>query len=231
MASAGLAMRTGRVGMLVFFPENGVSEIQKQQMTSFGEGNVLAVGVGSDFDFCQRAIKWMLGDSGLTGHLAVEYATMLSTANSINWARLLSQVVSSAYLDLASDGVIQFGDPLDLCIPPGNFGNAMSAMYTKQMGIPIRKLICTSNCSNVVSDFIASGEYGLRGRLHVVSNSPAIDILKSSNLERLLCHVSEREGQLIPDLFSSLKKKQYFKVPGALLERIQHDILAGWCSS
>ncbi|KAJ8279239.1 hypothetical protein COCON_G00063050 [Conger conger] len=221
-----------RVGVLVFFPEDGVSEIQKRQMTSFGEGNARAVGVASDFDFCQRAIRQMFGESGLTGHLAVEYATMLSTANSINWARLLPQVVyhSSAYLDLVSDGVVQFGDPVDVCIPTGNFGNAMSAMYAKQMGIPIRKLICASNRNNVVADFIATGEYDLRGRPLVASHSPAIDILKSSNLERLLFHVSGRDSQLVRDLFSSLEKKQYFKVPGALLERIQHDILAGWCS-
>ncbi|XP_035272155.1 threonine synthase-like 1 [Anguilla anguilla] len=221
-----------RVGVLVFFPEEGVSEIQKRQMTSFGEGNARAVGVGSDFDFCQRTIKRMFGDTGLTGHLAVEYATLLSTANSINWARLLPQVVyhSSAYLDLVSDGVVGFGDPVDVCIPTGNFGNAMSAVYAKQMGIPIRKLICASNRNNVVADFIATGEYDLRGRPLVASDSPAIDILKSSNLERFLFHASDRDGQLIQDLFSSLEKEQYFKVPGALLERIQRDILAGWCS-
>ncbi|XP_064188568.1 threonine synthase-like 1 [Anguilla rostrata] len=221
-----------RVGVLVFFPEEGVSEIQKRQMTSFGEGNARAVGVGSDFDFCQRAIKRMFGDAGLTGHLAVEYATLLSTANSINWARLLPQVVyhSSAYLDLVSDGVVGFGDPVDVCIPTGNFGNAMSAVYAKQMGIPIRKLICASNRNNVVADFISTGEYDLRGRPLLASDSPAIDILKSSNLERFLFHASDRDGQLIQDLFSSLEKEQYFKVPGVLLERIQRDILAGWCS-
>ncbi|KAJ8278094.1 hypothetical protein GJAV_G00083750 [Gymnothorax javanicus] len=221
-----------RLGVLVFFPEEGISEIQKRQMTSFREGNARAVGVGSDFDFCQRVIKQMFCDSNLNGHLAVEYATMLSTANSINWARLLPQVVyhSSAYLDLVRDGVVKFGDPIDLCIPTGNFGNAMSAIYAKHMGIPIRKLICASNHNNVVAEFINTGEYDLRGRPLVASESPAIDILKSSNLERFLFHASDRDGLVVQNLFSSLEKQQHFKVPGTLLERIQHEIMAGWCS-
>ncbi|XP_036409512.1 threonine synthase-like 1 [Megalops cyprinoides] len=230
-ASLGDADRR-RVGVLVFFPEEGVSEIQKLQMTSFREGNARAVGVGSDFDFCQRAIKRMFGDASLTGHLAVEYAAVLSTANSINWARLLPQVVyhSSAYLDLVREGAVAFGDPVDVCVPTGNFGNVMSAAYARQMGIPIRKLICASNQNRVVTDFMATGEYDLRNRPLIPSSSPAIDILKSSNLERFLFHASDSDGQLVRSLFCSLERERHFKVPGALLERVRRDILAGWCS-
>ncbi|XP_022049593.2 threonine synthase-like 1 [Acanthochromis polyacanthus] len=221
-----------RTGVLVFFPEEGVSEIQKLQMTSYREGNARAVSVLSDFDFCQRTIKRMFGESGLTGHLAVEYGTVLSTANSINWARLLPQVVyhSSAYLDLCRDGVISFGEPVDVCIPTGNFGNAMSAVYAKQMGVPIRKVICASNHNCIVSDFITTGEYDLRGRLLMQSHSPAIDILKSSNLERFIYHISDGDSRLVKDLFTRLDGQQHFEVPEPLLGRMQQEVLAGWCS-
>ncbi|XP_068160411.1 threonine synthase-like 1 isoform X2 [Antennarius striatus] len=221
-----------RTGVLVFFPEEGVSEIQKLQMTSYSEGNARAVGVLSDFDFCQRALKRMFGESGLSGHLAVEYGTVLSTANSINWARLLPQVVyhSSAYLDLCKDGVVTFGKPVDVCIPTGNFGNAMSAVYAKKMGIPIRKVICASNHNRIISDFINTGEYNLRGRLLTPSCSPAIDILKSSNLERFIYHLSDGDGRLVRELFARLDTKQHFRLPDALLGRMQEEVMADWCS-
>ncbi|KAI4882781.1 hypothetical protein NFI96_002384 [Prochilodus magdalenae] len=223
---------TDRIGLLVFFPEDGVSPIQKLQMTAFKEGDVRSVSVLSDFDFCQRSIKRMFGDSRLTGHLAVEYATVLSTANSINWARLLPQVVyhCSAYLDLLRDRVVNFGDPVDVCIPTGNFGNAMSAIYAKQMGIPIRNVICASNQNCVISDFVSTGRYDLRGRKLVVSNSPAIDILKSSNLERFIYHVSGGDSELVRDLFVGLEQQQCFAVSEDVLQRIRRDVQAGWCS-
>ncbi|XP_061569599.1 threonine synthase-like 1 [Cololabis saira] len=229
----GLSAGDGRrTGVLVFFPEDGVSRIQKLQMTSFGDGNARAVGVRSDFDFCQRSIKRMFGEAGLAGHLAVEYGTVLSTANSINWARLLPQVVyhSSCYLDLCRDGVIKFGDPVDLCIPTGNFGNAISAIYAKEMGIPIRKVICASNHNRVVADFMSTGEYDLRGRPMLLSHSPAIDILKSSNLERFVHHVSGRNSGLVQDLFTRLDSQEHFQVPVPLLGKMQQEVLAGWCS-
>lgn len=221
-----------RTGVLVFFPEGGVSAIQKLQMMSYREGNARAVSVLSDFDFCQRNIKRMFGEAGLTGHLAVEYGTVLSTGNSINWARLLPQVVyhSSAYLDLCRHGVIKFGDPIDVCIPTGNFGNAMSAVYAKQMGIPIRKVICASNHNRVITDFINTGQYDLRGRPLMLSHSPAIDILKSSNLERFIYHVSDGNSHLVKDLFTRLDRQQHFQVPEPLLGTIQQEVLSGWCS-
>uniref|UniRef100_A0A8C3B0B7 Threonine synthase like 1 n=1 Tax=Cyclopterus lumpus TaxID=8103 RepID=A0A8C3B0B7_CYCLU len=197
----GLGAGADRTGVLVFFPEEGVSETQKLQMTGHEDGNARAVGVRSDFDFCQRSVKRMFGESGLTGHLAVEYGTVLSTANSINWARLLPQVVHFLH-ELVQDGVITFGEPVDVCIPSGNFGNAMSAVYAKQMGVPIRKVICASNHNRVLADFFATGEYDLRGRPLTPSRSPAIDILKSSNLERFVHHVSDGDGRLVGELFT-----------------------------
>ncbi|KAF3703776.1 Threonine synthase-like 1 [Channa argus] len=221
-----------RTGVLVFFPEKGVTEIQKLQMTSYRGGNTRAVGVRSDFDYCQRTIKMMFGESGLTGHLAVEYGTVLSTANSINWARLLPQVVyhSSAYLDLCRDGVIRFGEPTDVCIPTGNFGSALSALYAKQMGIPIRKVICASNHNRIIADFVTTGKCDLRGRPLMLSHSPAIDILKSSNLERFIYHISDGDSCLVKDLFMRLDRRQHFQVPESLLGRIQQEVLASWCS-
>lgn len=221
-----------RIGVLVFFPEQGVSAIQKMQMTGFRGRNTRSISIFSDFDFCQRSIKEMFGDARLAGYFAVEYATVLTTANSINWARLLPQVVyhSSAYLDLLRDGVMKFGQPIDVCIPTGNFGNAMSAIYAKQMGIPIRNIICASNQNCVVSDFISTGQYDLRGRKLMLSHSPAIDILKSSNLERFLHYASSRDGNLVHDLFVSLEKDQHFSVSEDLLQRIRQDVQAGWCS-
>uniref|UniRef100_A0A3P9LQQ1 Threonine synthase like 1 n=1 Tax=Oryzias latipes TaxID=8090 RepID=A0A3P9LQQ1_ORYLA len=221
-----------RTGVLVFFPEEGVSEIQKLQMVSFGKGNGRAIGVLSDFDFCQKSIKRMFGESGLVGHLAVEYGTVLSTANSINWARLLPQVVyhSSCYLDLCRDGVIRFGEPVDVCIPTGNFGNAMSAVYAKQMGVPIRKVICASNHNRVITDLINTGEYDLRRRRLLLSHSPAIDILKSSNVERFIFHASDGDGGLVEDLFTRLDTQKHFRVAAPLLGRMRQEVQAGCCS-
>ncbi|XP_024136273.1 threonine synthase-like 1 [Oryzias melastigma] len=221
-----------RTGVLVFFPEEGVSEIQKLQMLGFRGANGRAVGVLSDFDFCQKSIKRMFGESGLVGHLAVEYGTVLSTANSINWARLLPQVVyhSSSYLDLCRDGVIRFGDPVDVCIPTGNFGNAMSAIYAKQMGVPIRRVICASNHNRIITDFFSTGEYDLRRRRLLPSHSPAIDILKSSNLERFLFHASGGDSGLVGELFARLDAQQHFRVAAPLLSRMQQEVQAGCCS-
>ncbi|XP_076827359.1 threonine synthase-like 1 [Brachyhypopomus gauderio] len=220
-----------RVGVLVFFPERGLSLAQKLQMTGF-KGNARALGVLADFDFCQKSVKRMLADPSFTGHLAVEYTTVLSTANSINWARLLPQVVyhASAYLDLLRNGVLTFGDPVDVCIPTGNFGNAMSAVYAKQMGVPINRVICAFNHNCVVSDFISTGQYDLRGRKLSLSSSPAVDILKSSNLERFIYHVSCGNSNLVRDLFVRFEDEQVFAVSEYLLQRIQQEIQAGWCS-
>uniref|UniRef100_A0A671SBL4 Threonine synthase like 1 n=1 Tax=Sinocyclocheilus anshuiensis TaxID=1608454 RepID=A0A671SBL4_9TELE len=208
-----------RTGVLVFFPEKGVSEIQKLQMTGFQEGNAKSISVLTDFDFCQRSIKQIFGDSSLMGHLAVEYATVLNTANSINWAQLLPQVVynCSAYMDLLRNHTLTFGDPIDVCIPTGNFGNTMS-------------VICASNHNCIISDFIASGEYDLRNRKLLVSNSPAIDILNSSNLERFIQDVSGGDGSLVRDLFLSLERDHFFKVSETLRQKINLEVQAGWCS-
>lgn len=221
-----------RIAVLSFFPEDGVSPIQKSQMIGCQKENAWSVGVRSDFDFCQTAMKKIFTNADYTGYLTVEYGTALAAANSINWARLLPQVVyhASAYLDLVHQGIITFGDPVDICIPTGNFGNILAALYAKMMGIPIRKCICASNENNVLTDFIRTGLYDLRGRKLVPTFSPAVDILKSSNLERYLHLIADGDGQLVTQLYNQLENQGHFQLREDLLEKLQQDLVAGWCS-
>ncbi|XP_026565866.1 threonine synthase-like 1 [Pseudonaja textilis] len=221
-----------RIAVITFFPHGGVSQIQKFHMISCQEANTKAIGVQADFDFCQTAIKQMFTNSDFTGFLTVEYGTALSAANSINWARLLPQVVyhASAYLNLIEQGVISFGSPIDVCIPTGNFGNILAAIYAKNMGIPIRKCICASNQNNALTSFLKTGLYDLQGRQLMPSLSPAIDILKSSNLERYLHLIANGDGQLVTQLLLSLENQQRFQLPEELLQKLQQELVADWCS-
>ncbi|XP_032091655.1 threonine synthase-like 1 [Thamnophis elegans] len=221
-----------RIAVITFFPNDGVSQIQKLHMISCQEVNTKTIGVQADFDFCQTAIKQMFTNSDFTGFLTVEYGTALSAANSINWARLLPQVVyhASAYLNLIEQGVISFGRPVDVCIPTGNFGNILAAIYAKNMGIPIRKCICASNQNNALTSFLKTGLYDLQGRQLMPSLSPAIDILKSSNLERYLHLIANGDGQLVTQLLLSLENQQRFQLPEKLLQKLQNDLVADWCS-
>lgn len=221
-----------RIAVATFFPEDGVSDFQKAQIIGSQNENGWAVGVKSDFDFCQTSIKRIFQDSDFTGFLAVEYGTVLSSANSINWGRLLPQVVyhASAYLDLVSQGFISFGSPVDVCIPTGNFGNILAAVYAKTMGVPIRKFICASNQNHVLTDFIKTGHYDIRERKLARTFSPAIDILKSSNLERHLHLMANKDGQLMRRLFNQLEEEHHFQIEKILVEKLQQDFVADWCS-
>ncbi|XP_074938731.1 threonine synthase-like 1 isoform X2 [Phalacrocorax aristotelis] len=221
-----------RIAVMNFFPEDGVSAIQKSQMIGCQKENAWSVGVKSDFDFCQTAIKQIFTNSDYTGFLTVEYGTALAAANSINWARLLPQIVyhASAYLDLVHQSIIPFGSSVDVCIPTGNFGNILAALYAKMMGIPIRKCICANNENNVLTDFIRTGVYDLRGRKLIPTFSPAVDILKSSNLERYLHLITNEDGQLVAQLYNQLENQGHFQLGKDLLEKLQQDVVAGWCS-
>ncbi|XP_075443722.1 threonine synthase-like 1 [Ascaphus truei] len=221
-----------RIGVFCLYPEDGISQVQKLQMIACQGQNGWSLGIESNFDFCQNTIKQMFTNSDYAGFLTAEYGTILSTANSINWARLLPQLVyhASAYLDLVSQGIISFGSPVDVCIPTGNFGNILAAVYAKQMGIPIRKFICASNQNNVLTDFIRTGHYDLRGRKLQPSNSPAIDILKSSNLERYLHLLTNNDGQLVKQLCGQLQTQGHFQLQSNLLGLLQQDLIGDWCS-
>lgn len=201
------------VSVMVLFPVKGVSTIQKRQMTSMSGGNVKVIGVQGDFDFCQTTIKSIFNDKEFLEHLWAKYRYKLSAANSINWGRLLPQIVyhASGYLDLVKSGEVAMGDHVDLCVPTGNFGNILAAFYIKEMGLPFHSLICASNTNNVLTDFFTTGTYDLQSRKHISSISPSIDILKSSNLERFLYHLSQ-DSSLIRNVFEQLATHKWFKV-------------------
>ncbi len=170
----------------VFYPINGVSSVQKRQMQSQEGGNVSVVGIVGNFDDAQTGVKKIFSDSELALSLD-KNGVFLSSANSINWGRLVPQIVYyvSAYCDLCASGEIAYGDTLDVCVPTGNFGNIFAGYIAKLMGLPIGRLICASNKNNVLSDFLKTGRYN-RKRDFFATMSPSMDILISSNLERLL---------------------------------------------
>lgn len=182
--------------IVVFYPADGVSDIQRKQMVTQRGANVAVFGVRGNFDDCQSAVKQAFGDEGFTETLRRSWHLRLSSANSINWGRLLPQVVYyvSAYADMVAAGGVKPGHPVDVCVPTGNFGNILGAYYAKRIGVPIGRLICASNENNVLSDFIATGVYDIRDRRFVQTPSPSMDILISSNLERLLYHLAGPEA-------------------------------------
>jgi len=197
--------------VVVFYPADGVSDIQRKQMVTQQGANVGVFGVRGNFDDCQSAVKAAFADEAFNDWLHAEKSLRLSSANSINWGRLLPQIVYyvSAYADMVASGGVKSGEPMDVCVPTGNFGNILGAYYAKLMGVPIDRLICASNENNVLADFIATGVYDISGRDFVTTPSPSMDILISSNLERLLYHLAgpERVREWMLQL-SELKKFQ-----------------------
>ena len=170
----------------VFYPIDGVSSVQKRQMQSQDGDNVSVVGIVGNFDDAQTGVKNIFADESFRCELDSK-GTFLSSANSINWGRLVPQIVYyiSAYLDLCKSGAIRLGDRLNVCVPTGNFGNIFAGYIAKLMGLPIGKLVCASNKNNVLTDFLTEGIYD-RNRTFHTTMSPSMDILISSNLERLL---------------------------------------------
>ena len=174
--------------ILVFYPADGVSDIQRKQMVTQAGDNVGVFGVRGNFDDCQAAVKAAFDDQAFRAELASQHGLQLSSANSINWGRLLPQVVYyvSAYADMVAAGGVVAGEPMDVCVPTGNFGNVLGAYYARRMGVPIGRLIVAANENNVLADFVATGLYDISDRQFVTTPSPSMDILLSSNLERLL---------------------------------------------
>lgn len=170
----------------VFYPVSGVSRVQKLQMQTQEGSNVSVSGIVGNFDDAQNGVKAIFADKEIQKLLADE-SVFLSSANSINWGRLVPQIVYyiSAYCDMVNNGAISLGDAIDVCVPTGNFGNIFAAYIAKLMGLPIEKLVCASNVNNVLTDFLRTGVYD-RNRTFHATISPSMDILISSNLERLL---------------------------------------------
>ncbi len=218
-----------RTRILVFYPKDGVSDIQKLQMATQEGNNVGVCAVVGNFDDAQTGVKQIFSDEAIRAELE-RRGMFLSSANSINWGRILPQVVYyiSAYCDLVRDGRIQMGDPVNFCVPTGNFGNILAGYFAKTMGLPIRKLICASNANNVLTDFIKTGVYD-RNRPFYTTTSPSMDILISSNLERLLYLLSGSDEK-VRGYMDALKQAGRYMVSPALREKIQNQFAAGWCS-
>ncbi|MBQ9963791.1 MAG: threonine synthase [Clostridia bacterium] len=215
--------------ILVFYPENGVSPMQKLQMTTQEGGNVGVCAIRGNFDDAQTGVKTIFTDPAVKAKLA-EQGRQFSSANSINWGRLLPQIVYyiSAYCDMLKNGTIQLGDAINVVVPTGNFGNILAAYYAREMGLPIKRLVCASNCNNVLTEFLQTGTYD-RNRTFHTTISPSMDILISSNLERLLFHLCGNDDRQTADWMQQLKTDGRYTVSAEVLAKIQALFDAGWC--
>lgn len=208
--------------IIVFFPQDGVSDIQKRQMITQCGKNTLVVGVKGNFDDCQTGVKEIFGDQSFEEELA-KRNYKFSSANSINIGRLIPQVVYYffSYGQLIKQGKLEAGQAMNVVVPTGNFGNILAAYYAKSMGLPINKLICASNSNKVLFDFFKSGVYD-RNREFELTISPSMDILISSNLERLLYHISGEDANLVKDMMNSLKEKGNYTITDSMKEKLDN---------
>ncbi len=215
-------------GVVVFYPDGGVSHTQRKQMVTTLGGNVNVVAVRGNFDDAQTAVKRAFGDKKLTADLAA-LSCKMTGANSINLGRLAPQVAYyfSAYADLLAAGQIKAGDKVDFCVPTGNFGNILAGYYAYRMGLPVGTLICASNDNNVLSDFLATGVYSL-DREFIKTTSPSMDILVSSNLERLLFEFAGRDGALVSEWMKELREKGSYDIGGERLAEIRKKFWGGF---
>ncbi|MCX8033198.1 MAG: threonine synthase [Thermoleophilia bacterium] len=213
----------------VCYPAGGVSPLQERQMTTQPGRNLTVFAVQGDFDACQRVVKEVFGDESFALELAANYNLRLSSANSINWGRLLPQVVyyAAAYSTLVTRGAVALGDPVDVCVPTGNFGNILAAYYAKRLGVPISRLLCASNANKVLADFLDKGEYDISSRTLIKTPSPSMDILVSSNLERLLFEVTG-DGEQVRRWMEELRSAGRFTVDKQTFAEIRKDFLGSW---
>lgn len=215
-------------GIVVFYPADGVSDIQRKQMVTQRGANVGVFGVRGNFDDCQNAVKAAFGDAEFNAWLREERGLRLSSANSINWGRLLPQIVYyvSAYADMVAGGGIKAGEPMDVCVPTGNFGNILGAYYARLMGVPIERLICASNENKVLADFVNTGVYDISDREFVTTPSPSMDILISSNLERLLYHLAGPEK--VREWMGQLAEDKRFRVDRDTFAAMREVFMGDW---
>ena len=215
------------VEIAVFYPTGGTSEIQRLQMATQEGANVAVYAVRGNFDDAQTGVKRVFGDKAIAARLA-ERNIRLSSANSINWGRLVPQIVYYfyAYFRLAEQGAVEWGKPVDFCVPTGNFGDILAGYYAKQMGLPMGRLVCASNKNNVLTDFLRTGTYDAR-RTFYKTTSPSMDILISSNLERLLYHVSG-SSEKVAGWMQELSATGKYTVDAETLAKIQQSFAAGY---
>ena len=217
------------VEIAVFYPTGGTSEIQRLQMATQEGANVAVYAVRGNFDDAQTGVKRVFGDKTIAAKLA-EQNIRLSSANSINWGRLVPQIVYyfAAYAQLLRAGKITFGDEVDFCVPTGNFGDILAGYYAKQMGLPVGRLVCASNQNNVLTDFLSTGTYTAKREFYKTT-SPSMDILVSSNLERLLYHVTGSDAE-VAGLMKSLNETGSYTVRPETLAAIRESFDCGWSS-
>ena len=215
--------------ILVFYPKDGVSDIQQLQMNTQEGSNVNVCSVIGNFDDAQTGVKQIFSNLSLREELS-QRGYFLSSANSINWGRVLPQIVYyiSAYCDLLKRGVIQPGDSINVCVPTGNFGNILAGYYAKKMGLPIGKLICASNQNNVLTDFLHTGTYD-RNRTFYNTMSPSMDILISSNLERMLFELSGGNDQEIRAYMEQLNSCGSYTVSETIRMGLESIFAADFC--
>lgn len=216
--------------IIVFYPDEGVSNIQKLQMTTQEGANVGVCAVKGNFDDAQTGVKRIFTDPVMRDKMN-GMGKVFSSANSINWGRLVPQIVYyiSAYLDLMSTGEMDFeGEKINIAVPTGNFGNILAAFYAKQMGLPINKLICASNANNVLTDFLRTGVYD-RNRTFYTTMSPSMDILISSNLERLLYHLSGGDCVRVRGWMEQLAATGRYEVDEDIKQQLRELFWAGCC--
>lgn len=220
---------TPHIQIMVFYPQDGVSRIQQLQMLTQRGGNVRVVAVQGNFDAAQSGVKAIFSDKALAGELAGN-GVRLSSANSINWGRLVPQIVYyfSAYADLLAVGSIKAGEEVNFAVPTGNFGDILAAYYAKRMGLPVHKLICASNANNVLTEFLRNGRYD-RKRKFFKTITPSMDILISSNLERLLYHVTE-DTEKVAGWMRELSQQGRYEIDAKTLGDVQELFWADWAS-
>ncbi len=213
----------------VYYPRDGVSKVQKLQMTTQEGKNVFVMGVNGNFDDAQTGVKRIFSDAGLREKLGG--SVRLSSANSINFGRLLPQVAYYfyAYSRMARSGAVEVGDKLNFCVPTGNFGNILAGYYAKRMGLPINRLICASNRNNILTDFFTTGVYDANREFHTTA-SPSMDILISSNLERMLFEACGRDVHEVQKCMEALKGHNRYEVGEAMKKGLSELYSAGWCS-
>lgn len=213
----------------VFYPKDGVSRVQELQMTTQAGENVFVSSVYGNFDNVQSKMKEIFSDEELR-EKAKDKNCFFSSANSINWGRAVPQIAYyvSGYCDLLASGEIEAGEGINVCVPTGNFGNILAAYYAREMGIPIKKLICASNKNNVLTDFFNTGKYDKQREFHMTA-SPAMDILISSNLERLLFHISGNDDATIKKYMSKLADTGSYTVNAEIKGKLDELFFADYC--
>lgn len=216
------------IKIAVFYPEKGVSEMQRLQMVTQQGKNVAVYAIEGNFDNAQGMVKRIFTDKAVIDRLKAR-DTVLSSANSINWGRLVPQIVYyfSAYADLVGCECLKMGDKVNFVVPTGNFGNILAGYYAKRMGLPVNKLICASNKNNVLTDFINNGVYDANREFYTTI-SPSMDILISSNLERLLFELCDRDCKMVAGMMEELGESRRYSIDEAMKKKLAADFDGGY---